>query len=410
MYIASFFIARRYAQKHVKQTLVYRLSRLSCYSTALATTILLLILSTMNGMESLFSSLFYSYTAALRIETKVGKGFVNDNELKESIRHISNVMDVVDVLEETTLVQLNGQQAIVIIKGISDNFIASDCYKNSIRIDATSFFNPIGNRYQAIMGVNIGKFLQLDAGGKGNILEVFYPKRNILPHGLNQHYKCKELEVIGLFSIEHKIDSKYIIAPIRFLESLINGQNQRSYWEIVLKDETGTARTQKDIQKILPQQLKINNRYQQNERKSRAILIERLSVYFIFSLVLFLTSFHVFFMLCMLILEKKKDIATLSSFGTTPTQIGKLFFYNGLLVSLEGILYGLCTAFTLGFLQQKLQIVNLAKLRTTGSIPYPIEMHGSDFLYTAILTIAVGIFASLWPVKRAIELTKAKVH
>ncbi|WP_339044400.1 ABC transporter permease [Cardinium endosymbiont of Tipula unca] len=373
----------------------------------MATTILLLVLSTMNGMESLFSSLFYSYTAALRMETKGGKKFIDDNALKKSIRNIANVTDVVEVLEATTLVQLNGQQAVVIIKGVSDNFIESDFYKNSIRIDTASLLNPIDHSYQAIMGINIGKFLQLNTG-KSNTLEVFYPKSNVLPHGLNQHYKCKKLEVVGLFSIEHKLDSKYIVAPISFLESLTNGHNQRSYWEIVLKDKKRTAVTQKDIQKILPQQLKINNRYQQNERKSRAILIERLLVYFIFSLVLLLTSFHIFFMLCMLILEKKKDIVTLSSFGTTSDQVGKIFFYNGLLVSLEGTLYGLCTAFTLGFLQQKFQIVSFAKLRTTGLVPYPIEMHGYDFLYTTLLTISIGIFASLWPMKRAIALTKER--
>lgn len=399
-----FFITKRYTQKHTKQTLVYRLSRLSCYSTALAITILLLVLSTMNGMEKLFSSLFYSYTVALRIEMKTKSCFYSDNELKEKIKRIINVTDVVEVLETTALVRLNGKQAITVIKGFSNNFTESDFYKKSIRMDATSFLDP--NKYKAIMGIHIGKLLQLDMMSNHTMLTFFYPKRNASPHSINQSYtyRCKKLAAGGLFSIEPKIDSKYIITPIDFLEDLTDRKNQRSYWEVVLRNETKIKNTQQAIQQILPKELKISNRYQQNECKNRAILIEKLFVYFIFSLIVLLTSFHLFFMLCMIILAKKKDIAILSSLGITPNQIGRLYFYNGLLVSLEATLYGLCTAFTLCFLQQKFKIVHFIKLKTAGTIPYPMDIHVCDFIYTAILAICVGILASLWPMKRAMAL------
>ncbi|TDG93355.1 FtsX-like permease family protein [Cardinium endosymbiont of Culicoides punctatus] len=403
-----FFITKRYTQKHTKQTLVYRLSRLSCYSTALATTILLLVLSTMNGMEKLFSSLFYAYTVALRIETKTKSCFYRDNELKEKIKRMINVTDVVEVLETTALVGLNGKQAITVIKGFSNNFTESDFYKKSIRMDATSFLDPSDNKYKAIIGTHIGKLLQLDVIRNHTMLTFFYPKRNASPHSINQPYtyRCKKLAAGGLFSIEPKIDSKYIITPIGFLEDLTDRKNQRSYWEVVLRDETKIKSTQQAIQQILPKELKMSNRYQQNECKNRAILIEKLFVYFIFSLIVLLTSFHLFFMLCMIILAKKKDIAILSLLGITQNQIGRIYFYNGLLVSLEGILYGLCTAFTMCFLQQKFKIVHFIKLKTAGAISYPMDIHACDFIYTAILAICVGILASLWPMKRAMALTQ----
>jgi lipoprotein-releasing system permease protein len=212
------------------------------------------------------------------------------------------------------------------------------------------------------------------------------------------------LEVSGLFSITDTIDSKYIITPINFVEKLTNCLHKRTYWEVIIENGANVTKTQADIQKLLPKELKVSNRYEQNAAKRNAIYIERLSVYFIFTLVLLLASLHIFFMLCMLILEKKKDIALLAALGAAPTQIGKLFLYNGLLVSLEGILYGLIIAVTVGFLQQKFELITLTKLSRTGSVAYPVAMQGSDCLSIAMTTLIFGAFASFWPAKQAVKL------
>ena len=392
----SFFIAKRYVKKHGHTTLIHRLSRLSCYSMALGTAILVLILSTMNGMEKLLSALFYSYTPVLKIAPKIGKTFVYDAKLKENMMHLSGVTDIVEVLEATALVRLHRQQAIVTLKGVSSNFTESDFYRNCARMDAVTFLG----KPQATAGIGVSQLLQW-APDK-NRVEVFYPKQG--GHHLNKPYKRMTLEVNGLFSIAKQIDRKYMITPIRFVEGLTDGFNKRTHWEVVIEDTADLERTQASIQKLLPDGYKVTNREEQNETRRRAIFIERLSVCFIFALVLLLAALHIFFMLSMLILHKQKDIAILSSLGATPGQIGKVFFYNGLLVSLEGLLYGLILGWGLGFLQQKFGIITFTRVRH--KTPYPIEMHGFDFLYIAMVTTVFSMLASLWPVKRAIQLAR----
>lgn len=394
----SFFIAKRYVKKHGKTTLVYRLSRLSCYSMALGTAILLLVLSTMNGMEKLLSALFYSYTPALKIAPKSGKTFLYDTTLKERILHITGVTDIVEVLEATALVRLDHRQAIVTIRGVSNNFTESDFYRNCNHLDAVTFWRD--GMPKAIAGILVGQFLQWTFNR--NRVEVFYPKQG--GHHLNKPYKRMTLEVDGLFSIAHQIDSKYIIAPIHFVERLTNGFHERTYWEVVIQDTADLESTQASIQKLLPNGYKVTNRDEQNETRRRAIFIERLSVCFIFALVLLLASLHIFFMLCMAILQKQKDMAILVSLGATPGQVGKIFFYNGILVSLKGILYGLMLGWLVSFLQQKFGIITL--IRGSSKVAYPIEMHTFDFIYTAIVTTLFSVFAALWPVKQAIRLAK----
>lgn len=394
----SFFIAKRYAKKYGNTTLMHRLSRLSCYSMALGTAILVLILSTMNGMEKLLSVMFYTYTPALKIESKIGKTFVCDTKLKEDTMGLSGVTAIVEVLEATALVRLHRQQAVVTIKGVSSNFPASDFYKNCTRMDAVTFWGD--GKPRAAAGILVGQFLQWTP--YKNRIEVFYPKQD--GHHLNNPYKRMTLEVHGLFSIARSIDRKYMIAPIHFVEALTDGFHKRTYWEVVVKDKADLESIQASIDQLLPDGCKVTNRDQQNETRRRAIFIERISVCFIFALVLLLASLHIFFMLCMCILQKQKDIAVLSSLGATPGQVGKVFFYNGLLVALEGMLYGLIIGWGLGFLQQKFGPITFT--RAGHRTPYPIEMHGFDFLYTAIITTLFSVIASLWPVKRAMQLAR----
>ena len=84
--LGAFFIAKRYAQRQVKKTWVHRLSRLTCYSIALGTAVLVLVVSTMNGMTPVFDALFDTHTATLKITPKEGKTFPENKNSAASIR------------------------------------------------------------------------------------------------------------------------------------------------------------------------------------------------------------------------------------------------------------------------------------------------------------------------------------
>ena len=401
----TFFIAKRYAQKY-NRSLVDKLSRLAGYSTTLGTAILVLVLSTMNGMEHLFASLFYSHAATLKIESKIGKTFIQNSQLKDNISALPGVKYIVEILETITLLRVKERQIIVTLQGVSNNFIKSNFYKKCSRIDATIFTSTPERKPQVLIGMQLSKWLQVHPH---DIVEIFYPKLNPLAHPLPHTCKRIALEICGLFSIEPKTERNYIITPINIAERLMAGLNHRSYWEIVLEDAVSITSMQENIQKILPSELKISNEDEQNDPKRKAILIEKLAVYLVFALILLLTALHIFFMLCILVLDKKKDIFLLSALGATPRQIRNIFFYNGLFVSIKGIAYGLMLAWILGAIQQKFGMITLIKLKHTAAIAYPIQMRSSDFIHTALLTVVLGILTSLWPAQQAAKLAKKRI-
>ncbi|MBX9889984.1 MAG: FtsX-like permease family protein [Amoebophilaceae bacterium] len=397
----SLLIAKRYANKKSNKTLVHKLSQLARYSIALATTILILVLSTMRGINNLLFSLFNSYTPVLKIEPKKSKTFIRNPLLKESIENIADIQTIVENLEATVCIAFHKQQTLGLIKGVSPNFSASGYYKNAITIDRDSFCATKHGKYGGVIDLYSSKRLRLPLHEKNSTIAVLYPKKISLNTTFAQPYLKKSLWIHGVFNTPH-IEDRCVITPIHFVEELTGRFHERTSWEVVLKETTKEIYTiQAQIQKLLPATLKVANRYEQNQLRQKAIAMERLSVYFICSLVLLLASLHIFFMLSLLLIEKKHEIITLYSMGAQPQQISRMILYHAMLISLEGMAYGTAIAWVLGTLQQKFGFITLTALKKMGTIPYPIELQTKYFLYTALLTGFFSFLAALWPAKQA---------
>ena len=234
-------------------------------------------------------------------------------------------------------------------------------------------------------------------------LTVFYPRNQGLSISLDQFYKKGTLTACGQFMPPSQKEGMLVLVPIGFVEQLTNRLQQRTAWELVLP-EHARAQTKTALQKLLPPELTVVERCGQNEARQKAIFVERLSVYFVFSLVLMLSCLHLFFMLCILILEKQKDLSSLAAIGTTSRQIKQIFVYTGLWISAEGVCYGLVIAWLLGKVQQTFGFLTLYTLPHQGPTAYPVEMHVSDFLCIAGATLATSLAAALWPAKKAAQM------
>jgi lipoprotein-releasing system permease protein len=103
----------------------------------------------------------------------------------------------------------------------------------------------------------------------------------------------------------------------------------------------------------------------------------------------------------MLILDKKKDIAVLSSMGANKKLIKRIFLTEGLLISIIGAILGLTLGGILCLLQQQFGIISLGP--GDGSFvvdAYPVQMQLLDFVYVFITVFLIGMAAAWVPVKQ----------
>ena len=128
----------------------------------------------------------------------------------------------------------------------------------------------------------------------------------------------------------------------------------------------------------------------------RAIRIEKLFVFLVFSFILAIASFNTFFALTMLAIEKKKDVAILHSLGASRNLIKRIFLSEGAIIAFTGAIFGLILGLVVLFLQQEFGLVSMG-MQSSILEAYPVKMQFTDFLYTALSIIVITFLASYRP-------------
>lgn len=91
----------------------------------------------------------------------------------------------------------------------------------------------------------------------------------------------------------------------------------------------------------------------------------------------------------MIILEKRGNINTLYFLGVSLKEIRKIFFYNGILMTLIGLFIGLLLGSIAVLLQMKYGFIPI-----TPTLPYPVKFKLENLLLVLATILTLGAIAS----------------
>lgn len=390
-----FFIARRYFSTRAQKNIVHRMRTIASVGIAISTMALLLVLSVCNGLEDFIRSLLHTLDPDIKIELKEGKTFAPTPELMEQIHTISGVEKVVEIIEDQVILAYHYRQWVVKMKGVSDNFLQhnplADC------ITEGHFCLRQAHMPLAMVGIGIQDHLSINLADTFTHLQVYYPHSTPL---LYPAYNQRSIKPGAVFAAEKRFDDNYAIFPIDFVTDLIGIDNQRTALEVQVEASCSIYSVQKALQKRLPTCFEIRNRTQQQAGLLRAMHIEHLFVSYIFGFILLVATLNIFFVLSMLVLEKRSDIAVLYTLGARSRDIQALLVIEGLLIGLSGALVGMGLAGVLSWLQETFGLISL-DTQTSLIEKYPMRRQWSDFVYTPLGVGLATVLASYYPARLA---------
>ena len=117
-----FYIARRYLFSKKKHNAINIISGISVCGVALATLALVCTLSVFNGFQDMVASFFTAFDPQLKITVREGKVFDAQDERIRAVCVLPEVEVFTETLEENAMVQYKDRQAMVVLKGVEDNF------------------------------------------------------------------------------------------------------------------------------------------------------------------------------------------------------------------------------------------------------------------------------------------------
>ena len=363
---------------------------------AVGTMALVIVLSVFNGLEDLVRGLYASFDAELKIEASQGKSFQVDEVWLNKIRDTEGVAVLTEVIEDNALFKYRDYQHLAKIKGVSDNYLDQGRFQQGYVWGDLSL--GTSTQPQAIIGRGVGFFLSIDLDNEFELLQVFYPKapRNAGTLDPRQLYSREVIKPTAFFSIEKEFDDNYIIAPLSFVQGLLNYGNKRTSLEVKVQEGTKISTVKKKLNILLGKEFTVKDTDEQHASLLRTIKIEKLFVFITLSFILAVASFNIFFSLSMMAIEKKKDTAVLFAMGATEKLIRQIYIKQGAIIAFSGAIIGLVLGYMICWIQDNYGLVTLG-ISSSVIDSYPVKMIWTDFLWTSIAVITITFLASYRP-------------
>ncbi|MCH2198494.1 MAG: hypothetical protein MK081_06905 [Flavobacteriales bacterium] len=395
-----FFISRRYLFSKKSRNIINVISGISMLVVAAVTTAMITILSAFNGIESLVADLFTSFDAEITVTPAEGKVFAASDSLINYLQVLPEIDYISRTLEDDVIIRYDGQPSVATLLGVDTVFkevtdIEEVLAYGDYNLDRDGLPCAItGYGIQSELGIPFHpedySMITLSAPIRGKKLSRYKEKAlNTMP-----------ILISAVFSVNAELDVKYIIAPLDYAKELFDYDTEVSQLSIAIAEGIHPEDAKEVVMNALGEGYLVQTRYDKNALVHQTNRSEKWATFLILAFIMIIAAFNIMASLTMLIIEKRKDIFILQSFGLTATDIRRIFSNQGILINVIGAGIGLFLGLSLCLLQQYVGI-----LRLQGSIVefYPVEIRFLDVIGVMATVLIIGSVFSSFMVRYLIK-------
>ena len=383
------YIAKRYIRSKSSQNVVNIINMVTFLVTVIGSAALFIVLSGFSGLRSFSLSFSNTFDPDMKATPIEGKAFQLEPDQTRALDELSGIASYSRELEERVYLTHKRQSMIAYIKGVDE------AYDRTTGVDSTLYLGrwDLVNQ-QGVGGIGILNELNLTLEDYRSPLILLAPKPGtggLSPQGMgDQPYNQLALTISGTYQIEENLDKKYIFTELPLVQALLERDSlQVSGINFKLAADADPEQMRGALLEILGPNIQIKDRRELNQTLYRMLNTENLATYLIFTLVLIIALFNVVGAIIMMILDKQQHSRTLYSLGLTLRQIRRIYFFQGVIVTILGGVIGV----VLGSMLIASQLA-FGWLKITPSLAYPVEFRWLN-LGLVLITIAVlGLIAS----------------
>lgn len=412
MFPFTLYIGLRYTRAKRRNHFISFMTGTSVLGIALGVTILITVLSVMNGFDQVIRDRIFSMAHHITLtDTRTIDTQTWESLRKNLLRSYKEIIGVAPFVSGQGLLLHQQQQRPIVLYGILpqlEQTVSQIPYKlkqGPFRVQA--------HRYQIILGEQLATDLNITVGEKVNLLVPNTGETNIslIP-------KLKSFTVAGIFQTERGFGFDSYIAYTHMKDAQILYQLHQNITGLRLKTRNSYAAPQ--IASRLAQtdaaHYKVSNWTEEYGSLMYALALEKKMMFFVLLLLIAISAFNLLSSLMMIVTDKRADIAILRSLGATPRIIMTIFLIQGSFIGLVGAMLGLASGV---LLTQKVSIIvsyieQLFQLQIFQTDAYffvdhlPSKIESKDLIKIISATLCMSIVATLYPAWRASQTLPAQ--
>jgi lipoprotein-releasing system permease protein len=403
------FIGLRYLRASPRRGSVSLIAGIAIFGLSLGVAVLIVVLSVMNGFEEELRTRILSLTAHATI-TGLEGNITDYRPLLEKLNAFPGVVAAAPYIEAQGMLVHGGKSAGVLVRGIlpeQERRVADlSAHLLSGRLED---LKP--GRYRVILGVALAEELHAAVGDR---VVLIVSQGNVTPVGVMP--RMRAFEVAGILSIGmYDFDRRVALVAMQDAAKVLQMGDDITGMRLSVSDLYAAPRIVRDAAIELGGGFTIADWTGQHVNFFRSIEITKRILFVILSLVVAVAASNIVSTMVMVVKDKRRDIAILRTFGSSPRSILSVFIVQGSLIGLLGILVGVVLgvliATNLQWLVHGLErIVGFKFLdaRVYFMSDLPAHVRIADVLQICGIAFVLACLSTIYPAWRAARLLPAE--
>ncbi len=383
----AFYIASRYLISKKGSTAVTFITWLAAFAMVAAVAAMFIIISVFSGLEELNKNMIANLHADLTIKSKTGKTLPDIDKIQNILRKNSDIAIFSKVIEEKVYLGYKDNGEIAYLRGVDSAYIHVNPINQSIFYGKYPDFKY---NNEVIMENGLDNRLSLPVNSSQDFATILMPKPG---KGIIQQeqdiFNKKDIFVSGIFPGNDQLNN-YIIAPIELAQELLGLPKSACYQIVIkLKNSINPEVIKSNLEKELGNKVIINTKSEENAAFWKMINTEKLMIYLIFGLVIFITTFNLAGAITILQLDKKEQAKALIALGFSKKDLRLTYFFTGLLIVFVGVVCGLLIGSALSFFQ-----IYSGFFKASENLAFPIKIEMINYFIVSVVALFFGIIIS----------------
>ncbi|MDP9084777.1 MAG: lipoprotein-releasing ABC transporter permease subunit [Pseudomonadota bacterium] len=403
------FLGLRYLRASPKRGSLSLIAGIAIVGLALGVAVLIVVLSVMNGFEEVLRTRILSLTAHATISGLEGR-IADWRQDLAKLQRFPGVAGAAPYIEEQGMMTHGDKSSGVLIRGVSPED------ENHV-VDLSSHLlygrmsDLVGGRYRVMLGKALAEELGATVGDRVVLLVAL---GDVTPVGVIP--RMRAFEVAGILSVGmYEYDRRVAVVAMADAAKLLRLGDEVTGIRLKLTDMYAAPRLARAAAISIGGGVEVQDWTSEHANFFRSISITKRILFVILSLMVAVAAFNIVSTMVMVVKDKRRDIAILRTFGSSPGSVLSIFIVQGSLIGLLGIVAGVLLGVTVAMNLQDLVhgLENAVGFKFLDARVYfmsdlPARVRTSDVVRICGFAFLLACASTLYPAARAARLLPAE--
>jgi lipoprotein-releasing system permease protein len=403
------FLGFRYLRASSHRGFVSLIAGIAITGLALGVAVLIVVLSVMNGFEEVLRTRILSLTAHATISGLEGS-IANWRPDVAKLKEFPGIVGVAPYIEEQGLMTHAEKSSGVLLRGI----VPAD-EDRVVDLGAHLLSGKLSDLTAGSYRVILGQALAEELGAKlGDRVVLLVALGDVTPLGVIP--RMRAFQVAGILSVGmYEYDRRIAIVAMQDAAKLLHMGDAVTGIRLNLADMYAAPRESRAAAIAIGGGVAIEDWTSEHMNFFRSIQITKRILFVILSLMVAVAAFNIVSTMVMVVKDKRRDIAILRTFGSSPGSILSVFVVQGSLIGMLGIALGVLIGVLIAVNLQELvhgleSIVGFKFLdaRVYFMSDLPAHVRLGDVLRICGFAFVLACISTVYPAVRAARLLPAE--